>query len=159
MRLSTSRLNGTQSCWPVRTKTKPTHANLLLGVECLPAPRFVEFCSVVAERQKISQPIKGQGGHRDFPIGPLRSCFLSSFIEFCYAVANKKSKMSQPSEPGQSSWFSDRPEKYKLGRGRWDLSSSAVSLNSFRPLHRRQVNDGQQSVISIVHLSIRPMCT
>ena len=32
--------------------------------------------------------------------------------------------------PGRPSCFSDRPEKYKLGRGRWDLASCQVSLNS-----------------------------
>ena len=32
---------------------------------------FVEFCSVVIEEMaKMSQPIKGQGGHLVIPIGP-----------------------------------------------------------------------------------------
>ena len=52
----------------------------------------------------MSQPIRGQGGHLVFPIGPkntnsveaLRSCFLSSFVEFRSAVSEEKSKMSQP---------------------------------------------------------------
>ena len=52
----------------------------------------------------MSQPIRGQGGHLVFPIGPkntnlvevLRSCFLLSFVEFHSAVSEKKSKMSQP---------------------------------------------------------------
>ena len=52
----------------------------------------------------MSQPIRGQGGHLAFPIGPkktqtwkrtLMSCFLSSFVEFCSAVSEEKSKMSQ----------------------------------------------------------------
>ena len=52
----------------------------------------------------MSQQIRGQGGHLVFPIGPkntnlvkaLRSCFLSSFVEFRSAVSQEKSKMSQP---------------------------------------------------------------
>ena len=42
----------------------------------------------------------------------LRSCFLSSFVEFRSAVSEEKSKMSQPIR-GQGSHlvFSDRPEK------------------------------------------------
>ena len=46
----------------------------------------------------------GQGGHLVFPIDPkninlvedVRSCFLSSFVEFRLAVSEEKSKMSQP---------------------------------------------------------------
>ena len=49
------------------------------------------------------QPIRAQGGHLVFPIGPktrtwertLRSYFLSSFDEFCSAVSEEKSKMPQ----------------------------------------------------------------
>ena len=50
----------------------------------------------------MSQPNRGQGSHLVFPIGPktqtwdrtLRSCFLSSFVEFRSAVSEEKSKMS-----------------------------------------------------------------
>ena len=32
---------------------------------------FVEFCSAAsAEKSKMSQPIRGQGGHLGFPIDP-----------------------------------------------------------------------------------------
>ena len=52
----------------------------------------------------MSQPIRGHGGHLVFPIDrktqtwyrTLRSCFLSSFLEFRSAVSEEKSKMSQP---------------------------------------------------------------
>ena len=131
------------------------------------------------------QPIRGQGGHLVFPIGPKntnlvegveillpikfslnsvqrfqrrsrkclsqsearrpscfsdrlekhkvgrgrwRSCFLSSFVEFCSAVSEKKSKISANQMPGRPSCFSDRLEKYKLGRGRSDLASCQVSF-------------------------------
>ena len=53
----------------------------------------------------MSQPIRGQGGHLVFPIGPNNTklvedvkilLFLSSFVEFRSAVLEEKSKMSQP---------------------------------------------------------------
>ena len=52
----------------------------------------------------MSQQIRGKGCHLVFTIGSkntnlvglLRSCFLSSFVEFRSAVSEKKSKMSQP---------------------------------------------------------------
>ena len=157
---------------------------------------FVEFRSAVSEeKSKMSQPIRSQGGHLVFPIGPekhklgrgtLRSYFLSSFVEFRSAVTEEKSKMSRPirgqgvhlvfpigpknsklvedvdillpvkfrwipfsgfrievenvsanQRPGRPSCFSDRPEKHKLGRGRWDLASCQVSLNSVQRFQRR----------------------
>ena len=67
---------------------------------------FVKFRSAVSEeKSKMSQPIRGQGGHLVFFDRPektqtwwttLRSCFLSSFVEFRSAVSEEKSKMSQP---------------------------------------------------------------
>ena len=74
--------------------------------------------------------------------------------------------------PGRPSCFSDRPEKHKLGRRRWDLASCQVSLNSVQQFQRRsrkceKLNDGRtdrrtddgQRVITIVHLSLRLRCT
>ena len=40
-------------------------------------------------------------------------------------------------QPGQPSCFSDQPDKYKLGRGCWDLASYQVSLNSVQPFQKR----------------------
>ena len=48
----------------------------------------------------------------------LKSCFLSSFVEFRWAVSEKKSEMSQPI------------------RGRWGLASCQVSLNSVQRCQR-----------------------
>ena len=48
------------------------------------------------------------------------------------------SKMSQPIRgQGGHFGFSDRPEKHKLGRGRWDLSSCQVLVNSVQRFQRR----------------------
>ena len=45
--------------------------------------------------------------------------------------------VSANQRPGRPSCFSDRPEKHKLGRGRWDLASCQVSLNSVQRFQRR----------------------
>ena len=45
--------------------------------------------------------------------------------------------VSANQRPGRSFCFSDRPERHKLGRGRWNLASSQVSLNSFKRFQRR----------------------
>ena len=58
----------------------------------------------------------------------LRSCFLSNFFESCSAVSEEKSKMSQPiMGHGSHLFFTDRPEKHRLGKGCWDLASCQVS--------------------------------
>ena len=46
---------------------------------------------------------------------------------------------------GRPSCFSDRPEKHKLGRGRWDLASCQVSLNSIKQFQRRSRKSLSQS--------------
>ena len=107
---------------------------------------FVEFRSAVSEeKSKMSQPIRGQGGHLVFPIGPkntnlgmLRSCFLSSFDEFRSAVSEQKSKMSKPIRgQGGHLVFPIGPKKHKLGRRHWDLASCQVLLNSVKWFQRR----------------------
>ena len=68
----------------------------------------------------------------------LRTCFLSSFVKICSAVAEKKSKnISTNQRPERPSWMTDRHEKQKLGRGRWGLASCQVLSKSVQPLQRR----------------------
>ena len=45
--------------------------------------------------------------------------------------------VSANQRPGRPSCFSDWPEKHKLGRGRWGLTSCQVSLNSDQWFQRR----------------------
>ena len=45
--------------------------------------------------------------------------------------------ISANQRPGRPSYFSDRPEKHKLGRGRWDLASCQVSFNCIQRFQRR----------------------
>ena len=59
-----------------------------------------------------------------------------NFVDFRQAIS-EKSKMSQPIRGGWPSCFSDRSQKHKLGRGRWDIASCLVSLNSIQWFQRR----------------------
>ena len=94
----------------------------------------------------MSQPIRGQGGHLIFPNGPKNTNLVEDveillpvkfrwipFSGFRAEVQN----VSANQRPGWPSCFSDRPEKHKLGRGRQDLASCQVSLNSFQRFQRR----------------------
>ena len=45
--------------------------------------------------------------------------------------------VSANQRPGRPSCFSDRPEKHKLGRGRWALAFCQVSLNSLQRFKKR----------------------
>ena len=154
----------------------------------------VKFCWIPfsgfreSKKSKISQPIRGWGGHLTFSIGPkkhklgrghwdLLSCevLLNSIQRFdqrsrkCLSQSEARAailffrsarkntnlvdgveillpvkfhwipfsgfrgeveNVSANQRPGRPSCFFDRPEKHKLGRGRWDLASCQVSLNS-----------------------------
>ena len=110
---------------------------------------FVEFRSAVSEeksKSKMSQPIRGQGGHLNFPIGPKNTNLVEDVeillrIKFRWipfsGFRGEVENVSPNQRPGRPSCFSDRPEKHKLGRGRWDLPSCKVSSNSVQRLQRR----------------------
>ena len=85
------------------------------------------------------QPIRGQGGHLVFPIGPKNTNLVEDVeillpVQFCWipfcGFRGEVENVSANQRPGRPSCFSDRPEKHKLGRGRWDLASCQVLLNS-----------------------------
>ena len=127
----------------------------------------------------MSQPIRGQGDHLVFPIGSKNTNWVEDVeillpTKFCWipfsGFRGEDENVSGNQRPGRPSCFSDRPEKHKLGRGRWDLASCQVSLNSVQPFleeksnmwkvndDRRRTDDGQH-MITIVHLSLRLRCT
>ena len=94
----------------------------------------------------MSQPIRSQGGHLAFPIG-LKNTNLVEEVEILLPVKfhwipfsgfrGEVENVSANQRPGRPSCFSDRPEKHKLCRGRWDLASCQVSLNSVQRFQRR----------------------
>ena len=88
----------------------------------------------------------GQGGHLVFPIGP-KNTNLVEDVEILLPVKfrwipfsgfrGEVENVSANQRPGRPSCFSDQPEKHKLGRGRWDLASCQVSLNSVQQFQSR----------------------
>ena len=56
---------------------------------------------------------------------------------------------------GRPSCFLDRPEKHKLGRGRWDLAFCQVSLNSVQQFQRRSRKCLSQSEARVAILFFR----
>ena len=75
----------------------------------------------------MSQPIRGQGGHLVFLIGPKNTNLVEVIgiwlpIKFCKipfsGFRGEVENVSANKRPGRPSCFSDRPEKHKLGRGR-----------------------------------------
>ena len=94
----------------------------------------------------MSQPIRDQCGHLVFQIGT-KNTNLVEDIEILLPVKFRQipfscfrgevENVSANQKPGWPSYFSDQPEKHKLGRGRWDLASCQVSLNSVQLFQRR----------------------
>ena len=83
----------------------------------------------------------------------LRSCFLSSCVEFYSAVSEEKLKMSQQIiGQGDHFVFPIHLKKHKLGRGRWDLASYQVSSNSFHSFR------GEVENVSANQRSGQPFC-
>ena len=108
---------------------------------------FVEFGSTVSEeKSKMSRPIRGQGGHLVFPIGPKNTNLVEGFeillpVKFRWILFSgfrgEVENVSANHRPGRPFCFSDPPEKHKLGRGHWDLASYQVLSNSFQRFQRR----------------------
>ena len=96
-------------------------------------------------RKCLSQ-IRGQDGHLVFPIGP-KNTNLVEDIEILLPVmfrwipfSGLRGEVENVSTNQRLWWpscFSDRPKKHKLGRGRWDLASCQVSLNSVQRFQMR----------------------
>ena len=94
----------------------------------------------------MSQPIRGQGSHLVFPIGPKNTNLVEDVeilipIKFRWiplsGFRREVENVSANQRPGRPSCFFDRPEKHKLGRGRWDLASYKVLLNFVQRFQRR----------------------
>ena len=94
----------------------------------------------------MSQPIRGQGGYLVFLISPKNASLVEDVeillpVKFCWILFSgfrgKVENVSANHRPGRPFCFSDPPEKHKHGRGRWDLASYQVSLNSVQRFQRR----------------------
>ena len=74
----------------------------------------------------MSKPIRGQGSHYVFPIGPKNTNLVEGVeillpVKFCRiplsGFRGEVENVSANQRPGRPFCFSDRPEKHKLGRG------------------------------------------
>ena len=141
---------------------------------------FIEFLSAVSEeKSKMSQPIRGQGGHLVFLIDPKNTNLVEDVeillpLKFHWIEFNGFKREVENVSANQRPWWPsccfDRPEKHRLGREFCVLASCQVSLSSVQRLQRRSqkceklttddggTNDGQR-VITIVHLNLRLKCT
>ena len=115
---------------------------------------LVEFRSAAAEKKsEMSQQISGQIG---FPIRPKNTNLVDDVeipvlphIKFRWIpfrdYREEVEHVSANKRPGDVSWFSDWPEKHKLGSGRWILASCQVLMNSVQRLQRRSRKCPSQS--------------
>ena len=94
----------------------------------------------------MSQPIRGQGGHLVFPIGPKNTNLVEDIeillpVKFHWILFSgfrgEVENVSANQKPGRPSWFTDQPEKHNHGKGHWDLASCQVLLNSVQRFKRR----------------------
>ena len=88
-----------------------------------------------------------QGSHLDFLIGlkntnlveAIEILLLFKFCQIPFSVFRGEVKnVPFNQRPGRSSWFSDRPNKHKIGRGCWDLASCQVSSNCIQQRRSRK---------------------
>ena len=70
---------------------------------------------------------------------------LVKFSWILFSSFRKVKNIAANQRQGQSSWFSDRPEKHKLGRGHWDIASCQVSLNCVQQFQWRSETSLSQS--------------
>ena len=125
----------------------PKNTNLVKGIEILLPVKFLPiwFSGFRGEVKNVSANQR-PGGHLDFLNCPKNTNLVEDldillpvkfhliwFSSFRGEVEN----VSDNQRSGWPSWYSDRPEKHKLGRGRWDLASCQVSSNSIQQFQRR----------------------
>ena len=114
----------------------------------------------------MSQPIRCQGGHLVFPMDPKNTNLVKDaeillpvkihWIPFS-AFRGEVRKCISQSEVRAVILFSARPEIHKLGRGRWDLASCQVSMNTVHRFQRRSWKCPSKSeVMAALLFSDRP---
>ena len=135
---------GQPFCFPIHLK----NTNLVEGVEILLPIKFcqIPFSGFRGEVENVSANQRPGQPFCFFPIGlqntnmvegiesllPVKFCWIP-FSGFFREVENVSANQRQ----GRPFCFSYLPEKHKLGRGRWDLASYQVSLNSVQWFKRR----------------------
>ena len=115
--------------------------------------RWIPFRGFIGEVENVSANQR-PGGHLVFLISP-KNANLIEDVKILFPVKfrwipfsrfrGKVENVPANQRLGRPSCFSDRPEKHKLVRGRWDLASCQVSLNSVQPFQRRSRKCPSQS--------------
>ena len=97
-----------------------------------------------------------QGGYFVFSIGQ-KIIKLKEDIEYLHFVKFHQIHSAVPEKhvsanpmSRRSSWFSDRPEKHKLGRGHCVLASCQISSNSVQRLKRSRKCRNQSEVRAVI---------
>ena len=123
----------------------PKNTNLVVGVEIFKF-RWIPFSGF---RVKVENVLANQRPGRPscfFSISPKNTNLVEDIeillpVKFCWipfsGFRGEVEIVSANQRLGRPSCFSDRPEKHKLGRGRWDLASWQVLLNSVQRFQRR----------------------
>ena len=127
----------------------PKNTNLVESVKILlPAKfRWILFSDFIGEVQNVSANQR-TGWLSCFFWSARKKARLVEDVEillpvkFCWILFSgfrgKVENVSANQWPGRPFCFSDPPEKHKLSRGRWDLASYQVSLNSVQRFQRSQ---------------------
>ena len=124
----------------------PKNTNLVEDIEIFSPVKFcwIPFSSFRGKVENVSANQR-PGGHLVFPMGPKNTKLVEDveillLVKFrwipCSRFRGEVENVSANQRPGRPSCFSDRIEKHKIGRGRWELASCQVSLNSVQPFQR-----------------------
>ena len=143
----------------------PKSTNLVEGVEILFPVKFllIPFFSFRGKVENVSANQK-PGRPSCFSDGPEKHKLVEGVeillpIKFPWipfsGFKGEVENVSANQRPGRPFCFFDRPKKHKLGRGRWDLASCKVSLNSLQQFQRRSQKCLSQSEVRAAILFFR----
>ena len=141
----------------------PKNTNLVEDVENLLSVKFrwIPFSGFIREVKNVSANQR-TGRLSCFSDQPEKNASLVEDVEilflikFCWILFSgfrvKIENASANHRPGRPFHFPDPPEKHKLSRGRWDLASYQVSLNTFHSFR------GEVENVSANQRPGRPFC-
>ena len=106
------------------------------------SPKFKEFSRTNSFSRKTQNSRSFQGLWEPWKSANLVEDIMYLFLVKLHQISFSGSRrlvenISANQRPGRQSWFSDRPEKHKLGRECWVLASCQVSANSVQEFQRK----------------------
>ena len=144
----------------------PKNTNLVEDVAILLPVKFrwIPFSGFKRRSRKCLSQSEVRAAILFFPIGPKNTNLVEDVaillpVKFRWipfsGFRGEVENLSANQRSGRPSCFSDRPEKHKLGRRRWDLAYCQVSLNSVQRLQRRSRKCLSQSEVRAAILFFR----